>query len=90
MEKFTLYNSGTKAKGLYTHEAANQELQNVKVQQKGVKVYCDEHYRILSKIPKEDADEQVSAGKGEQECESPPIQPALRMTKRHHSQVLVD
>ena len=57
MDKYTLYTSGTKQKGLFTHQMANIELDRLCQLQKGIKTYTDEHYRILLKLPKNELDE---------------------------------
>ena len=52
MNKFTLYTSGTQEQGFFTHSKAASELGRLGELQKGIKVYTDEHYRMLSKVPK--------------------------------------
>ena len=54
MDKFTLYNSGTQTKGFFTHEEAYLGIQQFSELQKSVKMYTDDHYKILSKIGKND------------------------------------
>ena len=70
MEKFTMYHSGTKQKGMFTHEKAMEDLQKLSGLQRGIKIYCDDHYRLLSKVPKSELEEQASDAKDEQDLQS--------------------
>ena len=70
MDKFTLYNSGTKQMGLFTHERATDDLRIHYELQRSIKVFTDDEYKLLSKMNKQEADEQTSNPKDEQEIQS--------------------